>query len=137
MPSHSDIKNSEPTKISTTPSATTIPSTSSGKQSKSTTKSTPQTKSTINVKSDQTSKIARSQNDNKTNAAITSAKKVPPPFKKTPSQSHIQVKSSQSAAHMSVENEVKKLKKSRSFDRNNHSETRHIAIDSKKMKTKH
>lgn len=73
--------------------------------------------------------------DPKGNPAI-GAKKVPPPFKKAQSQSHIQVKSNQSA-HISIEHETKKLKKSRSFDKNNYLvEQRHM-IDNKKLKTKH
>lgn len=60
-------------------------------------------------------------------------KKVPPPFKKAQSQSHMQVKSNQSTAHVSIEHEKKKLKKSRSFDKN--IAERHM-IDSKKVKTK-
>lgn len=64
------------------------------------------------------------------------AKKMPPPFKKAQSQSHIQVKSTsnQSNAHITVEHEKKKLKKSRSFDKL--VDQRHT-IESKKTKTKH
>ena len=43
-------------------------------------------------------------------------KKVPPPFKKAQSQSHISTQNYQSAK-VSVEHEKKKLKKSRSFDK--------------------
>lgn len=66
-------------------------------------------------------------------------KKMPPPFKKAQSQSHIQVKSNQSA-HITVEHEKKKLKKSRSFDKNNCLvDPRHTSgmVESKKTKTKH
>jgi hypothetical protein len=64
-------------------------------------------------------------------------RKVPPPFKKAQSQSHIQVKTNQSTAQVFIENETKKLKKSRSFDKNNYlGEPRHMK-DNKKIKTKH
>jgi hypothetical protein len=68
-------------------------------------------------------------------------KKVPPPFKKTHSQSQIQVRPNQSP-QFTIENEMKMLKKSKSFDRNNTFEIpRHqhhaAAIDNKKIKTKH
>lgn len=69
------------------------------------------------------------------NGNTSSTKKAPPPFKKAQSHSHIQVKSNQSA-HISIEHETKKLKKSRSFDKNNLVEPRHM-IDNKKVKTKH
>lgn len=73
--------------------------------------------------------------DPKGNIAM-GVKKVPPPFKKAQSQSHIQVKSNQST-HIVIEHETKKLKKSRSFDKNNYLvEPRHM-IDNKKIKTKH
>lgn len=66
-----------------------------------------------------------------------SGRKVPPPFKKAQSQSHIQVKSNHATAQVFVENETKKLKKSRSFDKNNYlGEPRHMK-DNKKSKTKH
>lgn len=80
-------------------------------------------------------KTAKVLIDPKGNPAI-GVKKVPPPFKKAQSQSHIQVKSNQSA-HISIEHETKKLKKSRSFDKNNYLvDPRHM-IDNKKIKTKH
>lgn len=59
-----------------------------------------------------------------------------PPFKKAPSQSQIQVKSNQSSQFI-IENETKKLKKSRSFDRHsNLANHRHTADNHKKSKTK-
>lgn len=63
-------------------------------------------------------------------------KKAPPPFKKTPSQSHIQVKMNQSAAQFLLEIETKKLKKSRSFDRHSTHLEIHRKVDNKKIKTK-
>lgn len=63
-------------------------------------------------------------------------KKVPPPFKKAHSQAHIQVKAIQ-AAQFAVENETRKIKKSRSFDRHSPLEIhRHTSGDNKKVKTK-
>ncbi|CRK96620.1 CLUMA_CG009880, isoform A [Clunio marinus] len=63
------------------------------------------------------------------------SKQFPPPFKKTHSQSQIQVKSNQTA-NAFIEHETKKLKKSRSFDKNNFvNEIRHVT-DNKKNKTK-
>lgn len=65
-------------------------------------------------------------------------RKLPPPFKKAQSQSHIQVKStSNRSAHITVEHEKKKLKKSRSFDKNNYLVDSRHTIESKKTKTKH
>lgn len=67
---------------------------------------------------------------------VMGVKKVPPPFKKAQSQSHIQLKTNQSS-HITIEHETKKLKKSRSFDKNNYLvEPRHMT-DNKKVKTKH
>jgi hypothetical protein len=78
-------------------------------------------------------KIPKAPN-NKSNASAGAKKKAP--LKKIPSQSHIQVKSNPST-HIVIENEIKKLKKSRSFDKNNHLESRHLVVDNKKLKTKH
>lgn len=66
-------------------------------------------------------------------ANTSQSKKVPPPFKKAQSQSHMQVKSNQSNANVSIEHEKKKLKKSRSFDKN--IAERHMT-DSKSAKSK-
>lgn len=76
-----------------------------------------------------TSKILADQKGN-----LGQSKKVPPPFKKAQSQSHLHVKSIQATTHVSIEHEKRKLKKSRSFDKN--LAERHM-IDSKKVKTKH
>lgn len=79
-------------------------------------------------------KVSKNLNDPNVHASKSSdLRKNPPTVKKIPSQA--QVKLNQSA-HIAIENETKKIKKSRSSDRSNHIETRH-AIDNKKGKTKH
>lgn len=54
-----------------------------------------------------------------------------PPFKKAPSQSHIQVKLNH-PSQFTIENETKKLKKSRSFDRHSNLANHRHALDSHK-----
>ena len=63
----------------------------------------------------------------------TGAKQMPAPFKKAQSQSHIQVRINHSP-QVFIEHEKKKLKKSRSFDKNNYSVDARHTTDSKKSK---
>lgn len=87
-------------------------------------------------KSNSSFPVPKNLNDPNVHASKSSDSRKNPPTidgKKIPSQT--QVKLNQSA-HIAIENETKKIKKSRSSDRNNHIETRH-AINNKKAKTKH
>lgn len=120
----SDLKTSESDKKNLTPTANASASTSQtiAKTSK------------LNPIIDH-ARIPKTSNDLKLNAPIGNVKKIPP-FKKIPSQSPVQVKSNQTT-HVSVENEFKKLKKSRSFEKNINLESRKTPTDNKKIKTKH
>ncbi|KAL7038871.1 hypothetical protein ACKWTF_009723 [Chironomus riparius] len=131
-PDNSTIKSEAIKTLPTTSNVSNITSASSGKQFSSPTSiaMTRQLPTTGGFK------VPKNLNDPNVHASKSSDPRKNPPtkdVKKIPSQA--QVKLNQSA-QIAIENEMKKIKKPRSSDRNNHIETRH-AIDNKKAKTKH
>lgn len=137
-PDNAPIKSEASKTFPTTSNVSNITSASSGKQFSSSTSlaMTRQLPATGAFKSNSSFKVPKNLNDPNVHASKSSdlRKNLPTKDGKKIS-SQTQVKLNQSA-HIAIENEMKKIKKSRSSDRTNHIETRH-AIDNKKAKTKH